>query len=116
MAISEAYANTGTSISTTEYSLTNASTTIAEQTDDGVYQALVDLSNMASGDTYVIRLKEKVYGAATQRTVQSWTLSGAQSDPIWVSPCAILLHGWDFTAQRTAGTDRSIAWSVRKVA
>ena len=116
MAITEAFSNTGTSISTTEYSLTNNSTTIAAQTDDGAFQALVDLNAMQSGDTFVIRLKEKVYGAATQRTVQSWTLTGVQSDPVWISPCAILMHGWDFTIQRTAGADRSIAWSVRKVA
>jgi hypothetical protein len=116
MALSEAYVDTGTSISTTEYSLTNDSTTIATQTDDGLYQTFIDLSNMASGDTYVIRVREKVYGAATQRVCQSWTLTGAQSDPIWVSPHLQLMHGWDITIQKTAGTDRSIAWSIRKVA
>ncbi|CAN1724426.1 conserved protein of unknown function [Hyphomicrobium sp. 1Nfss2.1] len=116
MALSEAYVNSGTSISTTEYSLTNDSTTVATQTDDGLYQAFIDFSNMASGDTYVIRIYEKCYGAATQRVCQSWTLTGAQSDPIWVSPHLQLMHGWDITVQRTAGTDRSIAWSIRKVA
>jgi hypothetical protein len=116
MALSEAYVNTGTSISTTEYSLTNDSTSIATQTDDGLYQAFIDLNAMASGDVYVIRIYEKCYGAATQRVVQSWTLSGAQSDPIWVSPHLQLMHGWDITMQRTAGSDRSIAWSIRKVA
>jgi hypothetical protein len=116
MALSEPYVDTGTLISTTEYSLTNDSTTIAAQTDDGLYQAFIELNNMASGDTYVIRIYEKVYGAATQRVAQSWTLTGAQADPIWVSPHLQLMHGWDITMQRTAGTDRSIAWSIRKVA
>lgn len=116
MALTEAYVNTGTSISTTEYSLTNASTTIATQTADGIYQAFIDFNAMQSGDTYVVRIREKCYGAATQRIVQSWTLSGAQAEPLWASPHLQLMHGWDITVQRTAGTDRSIAWSIRQVA
>jgi hypothetical protein len=116
MAITEAYSDTGTSIGTTEWSLTNDSSTIANQTDDGAYQVFLDLNAMASGDTFVVRLYEKVYSAGTRRVAQSWTLTGAQSDPIWVSPCVLLMHGWDFSIQKTAGTDRSIAWSVRKVA
>lgn len=116
MALSEPYVDTGTSISTTEYSLTNDSTTIAAQTDDGLYQAFIEFNNMQAGDVYVVRIREKVYGAATQRVVQSWTLAGVQAEPVWVSPHLQLMHGWDITVQRTAGADRSIAWSIRKVA
>lgn len=115
MALSEAYVDTGTTIGTTEYSLTNDSTVIATQTDDGLYQAFIDLNAMASGDTYEIRVYEKVYAAATQRVAHKWTLSGAQAEPVWVSPHLQLMHGWDVTVKRTAGTDRSIAWSIRKV-
>jgi len=115
MAISEAYVDTGTFVSTTEYSLTNDSTIVAAQTVDGLFQLMLECNNMASGDIYVVKVYDKVYGAATQRVIQSWTLSGAQSDPIFATPPLILLHGWDFTLTKSSGTDRSFAWSIRKV-
>lgn len=115
MAISEPYVDSGTTISTTEYSLPNDSTTPASITDDGVYVAIVDLTAMALGDEYTIRLKEKVYAADTQITTDQWWVAGPQSQPLTID-LGILLHGWDLTVQKLAGTDRSIAWSIRKVA
>jgi hypothetical protein len=115
MAISEAYGNTAT-ISTTEYSLPNNSTTLTPITVDGVYQVFIDVSAMASGDEYLIQIKEKCLSAGTQRVVYSATLVGAQAAPIWISPSLLLLHGWDITMDKIAGTDRSISWSIRQVA
>ena len=60
MAITQAYTGTAT-IGTTEYSLVNNSTTLANSTDVGVYQVFIDLSNLASGDEYEIRIKEKLF-------------------------------------------------------
>jgi hypothetical protein len=42
--------------------------------------------------------------------------ANAQSSPIWVSPTLILMHGWDGTILKIAGTDRSIDFSIRQVA
>jgi hypothetical protein len=114
MAISEAYANSA-SVSTTEYSLTNNSTTIATQTDDGVYQVFLDLNALAAGDEYQIRVLEKVQSAGTQRAVFVAYVVGAQGE-LWCSPSLILLHGWDVTLKKISGTDRTIEWSIRKVA
>lgn len=116
MAISEAYEIDGSTISTTEYSLVNNSTTPASVTDDGVYQLWLDCANMAKGDEFVVRIKEKVEATGgTQRTVFSATLSDAQSE-IFVTPTLILMHGWDMTLQRTAGSDRAFDASIRKIA
>lgn len=117
MAITEAYSGTNSSWGT-EYSLTNASAPAsAAQTDDGVYQLFLDLSAMASGDTYVVKVYEKVRSAGTRRVVLSHTLVGAQTDPNWCFPALTLLHGWDFSLVCTAGTNtRAIEWSIRKVA
>lgn len=115
MAIAELYTNTA-SISTTEYSLPNNSTTLTPITTDGVYQTFIDLTNMASGDRYVIRIKEKATSGGTQRTFYESVLEGEQGATLWVSPSLILLHGWDVTMQREAGSDRSISWSIRQVA
>lgn len=116
MAITEAFSDAGTTISTTEYSLTNDSTTVATQTDDGVFQAFIDFNAMAAGDAYEIRILEKVTSGGTQRAIQTFSLVNVQLDPIWTHPPMVLLHGWDITVKKIAGTDRSIAWSIRKVA
>lgn len=114
MAISEPYVDSGTTIGTTEYSLPGDSTSLQSITDDGVYVALLDFTAMALGDEYTIKLKEKVYGADTQITIGQWWLAGPQTEPHTLD-MGILLHGWDLTVTKLAGTDRSIAWSIRKV-
>ena len=116
MAISEAYVDTGTSVSTTEYDLPSDSTSLGAVTTDGVYQCFLDLNALAAGDTFRFTVYEKVYGAATQRKVFSQTFYGAQVTPVWASPSLILLHGWTMSLIKVGGTDRSIAWSIRSVA
>lgn len=114
MAISEAYTNSA-SISTTEYSLPNNSTTPAAITDDGVYQVFLDTAAMTVTEQYEIKVKEKVTSGGTQREIYQAILTGAMAET-WVSPSLILIHGWDVTVKKLAGTDRSIGWSIRKVA
>ena len=114
MAITEAFTNSA-SISTTEYSLPNNSTTLTPQTDDGIYQVWIDFGAMTAADVYDVKIYEKVTSGGTQRTVSLSRLSGVQSGP-FVTPSLILLHGWDVTVDKISGTDRTISWSIRKVA
>ena len=114
MAISEAFSGS-VSISTTEISLVSGTTTLQNNTDDGIYQVFIDVANMAAGDEYLIQVKEKVTAAGTQRVIYSATLEGVQSSP-FVTPTLILLHGWDVTMDQITGTARTISWSIRKVA
>lgn len=114
MAITEYKTGTAT-ISTTEYSLVTPGTTLASDATDGVYQVFIDTSNLAAGDEYQIFIKEKVTSGGSQRTIYSSTLEGAQGAP-FVTPTLILMHGWDVTVDKIAGTDRSISWSIRQVA
>ena len=88
---------------------------LAAITDDGIYQVFLELAAMAAGDQYRIKVKEKVTSAGTQRIVYEAVVTGAQPGP-WVSPSLILIHGWDVTMTKLAGTDRSISWSIRQVA
>lgn len=116
MAITEAYANTNSSWGT-EYSLTGNSTTPQSQTDDGVYQLFLDLSAMLAGDTYVVKVYEKVRSTSARRVVLSHTLTGLQADPNWCFPALTLMHGFDFTLTCIGGTTtRAIEWSIRKIA
>lgn len=115
MAITEAYNGTNASWAT-EYSLTNASTTLANQTSPGVYQLFLDLSALGAGDTYTIRIYEKVRSTGTRRIVLEHVVTGAQSPPTWAFPSLVLTHGWDMSILGTGTTTRSIDWSIRKVA
>ena len=115
MAISEAFSGTAT-ITTLEYSLVGNSSTLQSNTVDGIYQVFVDAAALAAGDEYELAVKEKVTAAGTQRVVFRAYIVGVQGSPAWVSPSLILLHGWDVTMVKKAGTDRSISWSIRQVA
>lgn len=101
-------------IGSTEYSLPADSTTLAAQTDDCILQVWIDFANMAAGDLYVVKIYEKI-NAGTALVVYQSSLEGAQGSP-FVSPSLIVGEGWDVTVQKSAGTDRSIAWSLRKIA
>lgn len=115
MAISEAYSGTET-VSTTEWSLTTDTAGPDADTNDGVYQCFLDLNALAKGDVFEFKVYEKVLSSSTQRVIYSARFTNAQSEPVWVSPSLILLHGWDMTLDKISGTDRAIDWSIRKVA
>lgn len=115
MAFTELYTGS-VSITTTETSLVTGTTTLQAITTKGIYQLFLDLSTLLAGDSYTLKIKEKVQAAGTQRTAQTTVISGAQSDPVYVTPALALFNGWDFTLQSTGGTARIIAWSIRQVA
>ena len=114
MAIAEAFNGTAT-IGTTEYSCPNASTTLTPRTEDGVYQVFIDTGPMSFGDQFRLRIYERVRSGSTQRVIYEAVLSGTMADS-WVFPTLLLMHGWDVTLQRLAGTDRAFEWSIRQVA
>jgi hypothetical protein len=103
------------SIGTTEFSLPNGSTTLTPITTDGVFQCFLDLSALVAGDEYLFQVYEKVQAAGTERVVWRQTFLNAQAEPHWVSPSLVLMHGWDMTLDRQAGSDRTIGWSIRQV-
>jgi len=116
MAISEPFQNSA-SISNTEFFLAaNSTTQGAGQSDDGVYQLVLDLVNMVDGDEFRVRVYDAISSGGTVRIGMEWTLAHAQSEPLWFTPSLILLHKWDFSLFRLAGSDRTILWSIRKVA
>ena len=114
MAITEAYAGTE-AVGATEWSCTTDTAGPDADTNDGVYQVFLDLADMIAGDQLQVRVYEKVQSAGTQRIVYEAILTGAQAQPVWVSPSLVLLHGWDVTLDALAGTI-TVEWSIRKVA
>lgn len=115
MAISEAFSGSA-SISTTEYDLPSASTTLSAQTADGIYQVFLDLNALTATEEYRFRIYEKTRSTDTQRVVEEVIISGVQSQPVYVTPALLLMHGWTYTLKKNQGTDRTINWSIRQVA
>lgn len=117
MAITALYESSAL-IGITEYSLPNVGNynVLNIKLDDGVFQCFIDLSAMVAGDQYNLKVYEKVQAAGTTRVIYTASYVGVQASPHVVLPSLVLMHGWDFTLTRTAGADRTIAWSIRQVA
>lgn len=115
MAITELYTGTE-AVTGTEWSLTTDTSGPDVDTSDGVFQAFIDLNALLAGDQFQLRIYEKTRGADTQRIVYEEIVTGAQAQPILVTPSLVLMNGWDFTLKKLAGTDRTITWSIRQVA
>jgi hypothetical protein len=111
----EAFTGTET-VGTTEHSLTTDTSGPDADTTTGVFQAFLDLNAVAAGDTFEFKVYEKVRTGDTQRRIYSATFTGAQGNPVWVSPTLVLGIGWDMTLKKLAGTDRAINWRISKVA
>jgi|WetSurMetagenome_2_1015567.scaffolds.fasta_scaffold1530184_1 hypothetical protein len=111
------YTDDSATISTSEYSLPGDTTSgvPTSQTTQGVFQFAIDFGNMVAGDQYRIRLYEKYNSAGTQRLVEEWILTNAQSKPLFFTPSFVLGAGWDLTVLRLAGSDRTILWSIRRI-
>ena len=103
-------------IGTTERDLPTNTTTLSQQAVDGIYQAFIDLSTLTVTESYRLRIYEMALTAGVQRVVDDVVIAGVQSEPIYVTPALLLIHGWTFTLQKLQGTDRSIVWSIRQVA
>lgn len=116
MATTEAFAGSE-AVGTTEWSLPRDASysSGSTQTDDGVYQVWLDLSDMVAGDELQIRVYEKVQSGDTQRIAYQSNLVGPQSPPQWLSIPFTFLHGWDVSLDAIAGTI-TVTWSIRKVA
>lgn len=117
MAISEAFSRSAQSVGTSEYSIPGNTTSgvPTSQTDDGVYQCFIDLVNMAKGDEYQFAIYEKAISGGTSRQIFFQTFLGDHAS-LFVTPTLILMHGWDMTMKKLAGTDRTFDMSIRKVA
>jgi hypothetical protein len=101
-------------ISTTEYFLASDSTSATYQTSDCALQVFLDLSALQGGDTFVLNFYEKV-NAGTARVFATATFTGVQSPAHYASSQYLVGEGWEVSLDKTGGTDRSIAWSIRTV-
>ena len=102
-------------ISTTEYFLASDSTTATYQTADCYLYVFLDLSNLAGGDTFVVKFYEKTNGGTARKYMSTLTYSGVQDPPTVKIDGGVVGEGWEIGIAKTAGTDRVVAWSLRTV-
>lgn len=76
---------------------------------------LVDLSNMAAGDTVTLRVKRAAKPAGLTRSVYEEVFSGVQDVPIAISAPIPSPTSASFTLQQSAGTMRNFDWAVESL-
>ncbi len=81
---------------------------------DGAFQLFVDLNTMVNDDEVTIRIKEKALSGGAERLIWSASYKHVQARPLSVSPPLILIHGWNMTLEKTAGSNTAFPWSIRK--
>lgn len=110
MAVSALYAGSA-SISTTEYSLTlGLAGSVNTSTEAYTIQPWIDFTNVATGDSFTVKVYEKPSSGGSQRTIETIYVT---SSCVLVMPALMMRNGWDITIIRTAGSDRTITWEIR---
>jgi hypothetical protein len=114
MAMTEPYELDGVSVSTSELSIISGTTSLSNATTAGCYYPVIDPVQAAvdKGDRFWFRVYEKVLSGGTKRVLMEVPIYNAQAEP-WFYPPMLLINGFDFTLQKTAGTDRNWDASIR---
>ncbi len=76
------------------------------------YSAAVNLVNMQSGDTIVIRIKKKVVSGGSFALIDEYTKSGVQARPVFEIPFIPCPYGFELVLEQTDGTGRVVEWNV----
>lgn len=104
--------NTSGSLSTT-----GGEDTLATVTTAGVYQLVVDLSDMidaASPDIVTIKLYGKARSSDSERVTEIYQFIGSQGKPLFISPPLISPHYYKATITMSAGS-ATIPWAIYSV-
>jgi hypothetical protein len=85
------------------------------QTDDEVFVARVNVSNMAGGDHLFVRSYIKTVAGGALALFQQIELDGAQTEKVVDLDPVGSVHGFELRILQSAGTGRSFEWSIVKV-
>lgn len=72
----------------------------------------LDLNVLAVGDVLDILAYEKTLSGSTERILWVVTVGGVQAEPVFQSIPVPCVHAGSFRIKQTAGTGRTIDWSV----
>ena len=89
--------------------------TLGDLTGNKYYSAHINLVNMASGDTTVVKLYVKVLSTGSAGLYSSQTYYDAQTNKLVFIPPQPSTQEWKLTLTQTAGTNRDYDWVIYKV-
>jgi hypothetical protein len=99
----------------TQLAVISTEHTLDTETTAAVYVLVVDLSNMAIGDSLTLRMKTKVASGKTSRLAFERIFSHEQIEPnVYSSPVPIDTE-LVCTLTQTAGTGRNFDWNLLKI-
>lgn len=96
----------------TQTAVLNTEHTLSAPTAVGVRVLVVDLANLAAGDTVELRISRAALDEGTERLVHAAAFVGPVAEPIAISPPVPMPYGGTFTLKQTTGTPRDFPWSV----
>ena len=88
--------------------------TLLDTSDAGVYQLIADIDNVADGDQLELRVYTKAKSGESYKVIQFVTVDHDRGTDgaLIVTPALIFPLGVKYEALQTAGTGRTIVWSV----
>lgn len=89
--------------------------TLATETTNGVYQAVVDLSNIANGDIIELTVQTKTLTGSSYATVFHAVYGHAMAEPVKCTPPITVPFGIKLLMKLTNGTNRNIDWSLNRL-
>jgi len=89
--------------------------TLDTETDAGVYVLVVDMNNLVSGDTVILRMKTKNQTGSTSRLAYESIFSNVQSEINKYSPAIPVDTEIICTLEQTDGTGRDFDWNLLKM-
>ena len=96
--------------------ITTSHTLGTEETVDGYYQLVVDVSVMAAGDILELTGELKVKTAGTARVCSMAVFRDVQTEAATFSVPIPNIYGLTFKLKQTAGTGRTYDWSILRAA
>jgi hypothetical protein len=101
------------SITPTDLNVETTIIEVADQAEPNIVEGYIDVSELQSGDTLIVKEYINVDGANLRLYAQN-TYSGVQTEPIIRFHSKTFQEGYKVTITQTAGTPRSIKyWFLR---
>ncbi len=89
---------------------------LATVTAAGTYQLMVDVANLAAGETLWLRIYGKARSTGTERLLYSHRVKGETLvEPLVGSLAVVSPHHAKFTLRQDGGTGRAFPWAVYKL-
>jgi hypothetical protein len=86
--------------------------TLATITTAGIFQFVVDTSNLANGDAVELRIYLKPAAGGTEQLTYYTAFGNAQGQPMKTSLMVPSPISWRATLKQTTGTGRVFPWAV----